>query len=69
MSNWTNFSSSAFCPTIGCFFMQFAKIPANILAHLFFFLCSASGNGEDMDSPQSLQDDATEYSPNVDSCG
>ncbi|NWV69661.1 TRPV3 protein, partial [Malurus elegans] len=29
----------------------------------------ASGNGEDMDSPQSLQDDATEYSPNVDSCG
>ncbi|XP_065550705.1 transient receptor potential cation channel subfamily V member 3 isoform X2 [Lathamus discolor] len=28
----------------------------------------ASGNGEDMDSPQSLQDDATEYSPNVDSC-
>uniref|UniRef100_A0A663MEF3 Transient receptor potential cation channel subfamily V member 3 n=1 Tax=Athene cunicularia TaxID=194338 RepID=A0A663MEF3_ATHCN len=26
----------------------------------------ASGNGEDMDSPQSLQDDATEYSPNVD---
>lgn len=49
--------------------MQFAKIPANILAHLFFFLCSASGNGEDMDSPQSLQDDATEYSPNVDSCG
>uniref|UniRef100_A0A8C8BLM3 Transient receptor potential cation channel subfamily V member 3 n=1 Tax=Otus sunia TaxID=257818 RepID=A0A8C8BLM3_9STRI len=24
----------------------------------------ASGNGEDMDSPQSLQDDATEYSPN-----
>uniref|UniRef100_A0A8D2PIS5 Transient receptor potential cation channel subfamily V member 3 n=1 Tax=Zosterops lateralis melanops TaxID=1220523 RepID=A0A8D2PIS5_ZOSLA len=25
----------------------------------------ASGNGEDMDSPQSLQDDATEYSPNV----
>ncbi|RLV97127.1 hypothetical protein DV515_00012096 [Chloebia gouldiae] len=29
----------------------------------------ASANGEDMDSPQSLQDDATEYSPNVDSCG
>ncbi|NXK53447.1 TRPV3 protein, partial [Chauna torquata] len=28
----------------------------------------ASGNGEDMDSPQSLQDDVTEYSPNVDSC-
>ncbi|KAJ7398288.1 hypothetical protein BTVI_126639 [Pitangus sulphuratus] len=28
----------------------------------------ASGNGEDMDSPQSLQDDATEYSPNVESC-
>uniref|UniRef100_A0A8B9C7J3 Transient receptor potential cation channel subfamily V member 3 n=1 Tax=Anser brachyrhynchus TaxID=132585 RepID=A0A8B9C7J3_9AVES len=26
----------------------------------------ASGNGEDMDSPQSLQDDVTEYSPNVD---
>uniref|UniRef100_A0A8C0UZH9 Transient receptor potential cation channel subfamily V member 3 n=1 Tax=Cyanistes caeruleus TaxID=156563 RepID=A0A8C0UZH9_CYACU len=25
----------------------------------------ASGNGEDMDSPQSIQDDATEYSPNV----
>ncbi|POI32403.1 hypothetical protein CIB84_003845, partial [Bambusicola thoracicus] len=29
----------------------------------------ASANGEDMDSPQSLQDDVTEYSPNVDSCG
>ncbi|PKU30155.1 transient receptor potential cation channel subfamily v member 3 [Limosa lapponica baueri] len=31
-------------------------------------MTNASGNGEDMDSPQSLQDDATEYSPNVDSC-
>ncbi|OXB53014.1 hypothetical protein ASZ78_002974 [Callipepla squamata] len=29
----------------------------------------ASANGEDMDSPQSLQDDVTEYSPNADSCG
>ncbi|XP_062448314.1 transient receptor potential cation channel subfamily V member 3 isoform X1 [Rhea pennata] len=28
----------------------------------------ASGNGEDMDSPQSLQDDVTEYSPNVENC-
>uniref|UniRef100_A0A8C0JD31 Transient receptor potential cation channel subfamily V member 3 n=1 Tax=Chelonoidis abingdonii TaxID=106734 RepID=A0A8C0JD31_CHEAB len=27
----------------------------------------ASGNGEDMDSPQSLQDDITEYATNVDS--
>ncbi|KAM8797473.1 transient receptor potential cation channel subfamily V member 3 [Eudromia elegans] len=28
----------------------------------------ASGNGDDVDSPQSLQDDVTEYSPNVESC-
>lgn len=52
--------------------MQFAKktgLPVpSYLGTCFSVFYSASGNGEDMDSPQSLQDDATEYSPNVDSC-
>uniref|UniRef100_A0A8C6X1Z6 Transient receptor potential cation channel subfamily V member 3 n=1 Tax=Naja naja TaxID=35670 RepID=A0A8C6X1Z6_NAJNA len=30
--------------------------------------CNASANCEDMDSPQSIQDDMTEYTPNAESC-